>query len=171
MERIGEFIARAVSTLIVISMVLIVLLSVLYNINWPHWKSETKTKQVQTPKICTFFGVAPDGWARGNVYFGSDGDKLRVDIEQKNLKKDATKKDHIIINSKIAYFWNEQDNKGIKFPVKETPPDAFMKPEIKLDCQAWAQEAYSYFQPPTNIDFKLASKDEVLSYLGNVNRF
>jgi hypothetical protein len=126
----------------------------------------------QTPKTCTAFDVESNRWIRTNVYFGSVRDKMRLDVELKNLRNDTTEKRYVITNARMVYMWNDKSNKGIKFNIKgQDAPKEMLVPQLQKNCRTWKQETYTIFEPPANIIFKLANKDEVSFYVTKFNRF
>ena len=116
----------------------------------------------QRGTFCSFSGNHTTNRLKATLSYIGEGEKARggMEIENNNYKKNA----HFIINAGVIYWWNDASNKGIKFHVQKGSPKDFFGQTVKFECNSKTLDG-SLFSLPSDVEFKLASKEEVRAYL------
>lgn len=100
-------------------------------------------------KICTYAVSLSDGsgTSTGTVYASSG--KIRGDFTLPG--QNGTVQQHIIVDSYMAYMWNNTSNQGVKFAVQEQSPNQLTNSTV-FKCNVWSPNM-AVFEIPANVAY------------------
>ena len=128
-------------------------------------KSQTYQEFLRSGRseICTFSTNVEGSITNGTVYAANG--KIRSDFAITGSK--GTLQQHFLVDSYMAYLWNNINNAGIKFAVTENGANAPFGSKLNVNCTDWAPNN-SVFDIPSNITFteiSQTSEQKVLQIL------